>query len=220
MDDKEYQSMIDSVLNQANVVNKISMANKFIRAAAAFKQLIIISFLVFLTACTAVPERAEYWSSSWPPKTVFEAAYESELDNQAQQSADNYMKWIRRFYEGWTFYPEGWDWLTDRVLMGIEDDSQQQLIIEHMYSMGMRISKEWAKSDAHRVINTRHLLVWGETLKLSAARQQELWLAAKVSADIDALLALQLDPSMIQPSRYYADSSAAADADEFDDFEL
>ena len=202
------------------MVNKISMANKFIRAAAVFKQLIIISFLVFLTACTAVPERAEHWSSSWPPKTVFEAAYESELDNQAVQSAEHYMRWIRRFYQGWTFYPEGWDWLTDRVLMGIDDDAQRQQITQHMYSMGMRISKEWAKSSDHRVINTRHLLVWGEALKLSAARDQELWLAVKVSADIDRLLAFELDPSMIKSSRYYADSVPAADSDELDDFDI
>ena len=204
----------------AGVVNKISMINKRNSVSLISKYLILIGFVLLLGACTSVPERAEQWQSSWPPESFFEAAYAAELDNQAVQSAENYMRWIRRFYQGWTFYPEGWDWLTERVLMGIEDDAQRQLITEQMYSLGMRISREWAKSSAHRVINTRHLLVWGETLKLSAARDQELWLAAKVSADIDGLLASAIEPSMIKPSRYYADSASVDDADELDDFDL
>ena len=201
-------------------VNKTSMVNKLNTVRKISKHLILIGFVLLLGACVSVPEKETFWSSAWPPETLFEAAYEAELDNQAVQSADNYIRWIRRFYQGWTFYSEGWDWLTDAVLMGIDDDAQRQQITEQMYSMGMRISREWAKSSNHRVINTRHLLVWGETLKLSAARNQELWLAAKVSADIDALLALELDPSMIKPSRYYADSAPAVDADELDDFDL
>ena len=202
------------------VVNTISMINKLNSVRIISKHLILISFVLLLGACVSVPERAEQWQSSWPPESFFETAYAAELDNQAVQSADNYMLWIRRFYQGWTFYPEGWDWLTERVLIGIEDDAQRQQITQQMYSMGMRISREWAKSSAHRVINTRHLLVWGESLKLSAARDQELWLAVKVSADIDGLLASTIEPSTIQSSRYYADSAPANDADEFDDFDL
>ena len=196
------------------MVNKLSAVNKRIKC------LILIGFVLLLGACVSVPEKEASWSSAWPPETLFEAAYEAELDNQAVQSADNYMRWIRRFYQGWTFYSEGWDWLADRVLMGIDDDAQRQQITQQMYSMGMRISREWAKSSNHRVINTRHLLVWGEALKLSAARDQELWLAVKVSADIDRLLAFELDPSMIKSSRYYADSVPAVDSDELDDFDI
>jgi len=196
------------------MVNKLSAVNKRIKC------LILIGFVLLLGACVSVPEKEASWSSAWPPESLFEAAYEAELDNQAVQSAENYMRWIRRFYQGWTFYPEGWDWLTERVLMGIEDDAQRQQITEQMYSLGMRISREWAKSSAYRVINTRHLLVWGESLKLSAARDQELWLAAKVSADIDGLLASVIEPSMIQSSRYYADSAPTDDADELDEFDL
>ena len=202
------------VVNRASMVNKLSAVNKRIKC------LILIGFVLLLGACVSVPEKEASWSSAWPPESLFEAAYEAELDNQAVQSADNYMRWIRRFYQGWTFYSEGWDWLTDRVLVGIDDDAQRQQITQHMYSMGMRISREWAKSSDHRVINTRHLLVWGEALKLSAARDQELWLAVKVSADIDRLLAFELDPSMIKSSRYYADSVPAVDSDELDDFDI
>ena len=202
------------VVNRASMVNKLSAVNKRIKC------LILIGFVLLLGACVSVPEKEASWSSAWPPESLFVAAYEAELDNQAVQSADNYMRWIRRFYQGWTFYSEGWDWLTDRVLVGIDDDAQRQQITQHMYSMGMRISREWAKSSNHRVINTRHLLVWGEALKLSAARDQELWLAVKVSADIDRLLAFELDPSMIKSSRYYADSVPAVDSDELDDFDI
>ena len=202
------------VVNRASMVNKLSAVNKRIKC------LILIGFVLLLGACVSVPEKEASWSSAWPPESLFVAAYEAELDNQAVQSADNYMRWIRRFYQGWTFYSEGWDWLTDRVLVGIDDDAQRQQITQHMYSMGMRISREWAKSSDHRVINTRHLLVWGEALKLSAARDQELWLAVKVSADIDRLLAFELDPSMIKSSRYYADSVPAVDSDELDDFDI
>jgi len=203
-----------------DAVNKTRMAMKLKTVRKRSKHLILIGFVLLLGACASVPKEETFWSSSWPPESLFEAAYEAELDNQAMQSSDNYMRWIRRFYQGWTFYSEGWDWLTDAVLMGIDDEAQRQQITEQMYSMGMRISREWAKSSNHRVINTRHLLVWGEALKLSAARDQELWLAARVSADIDDLLALELIPSMIKSSRYYADSAPAVDADEFDDFDL
>ena len=208
------------MISMTGVVNTISMINKLNSVNTISKYLILFSFVLLLGACASVPERAEQWQSSWPPESFFETAYAAELDNQAVQSAENYMRWIRRFYQGWTFYPEGWDWLTERVLMGIEDDAQRQQITEQMYSLGMRISREWAKSSAYRVINTRHLLVWGESLKLSAARDQELWLAAKVSADIDGLLASVIEPSMIQSSRYYADSVPTDDADELDEFDL
>lgn len=192
----------------------------------SIKRLILISFSLILLACSTVPERAEPWQSYWPPQATFELAYQADKDNQAVQSADEYTKWIRRFYEGWTFYPEGWDWLTDKVLSGIEDASERRLISEQMYSLGLRISKEWAKSSDYRVINTRHLLVWGNALKLSAAQNQELWLSAKVSADVDSLLALELKPPMIQKSRYYASnvpaaSNVTADSmDEEDDFDI
>ena len=204
----------------SDAVNKTNMVNKLNTVSKRIKYLILIGFIALLGACVSVPEKEVSWSSAWPPESLFVAAYEAELDNQAVQSADNYMRWIRRFYQGWTFYSEGWDWLTDRVLVGIDDDAQRLQITQHMYSMGMRISREWAKSSNHRVINTRHLLVWGEALKLSAARDQELWLAVKVSADIDRLLALELDPSMIKSSRYYADSVPAVDSDELDDFDI
>lgn len=186
----------------------------------SIKQLILMSFSLILLACTTVSERTELWSASWPSQTVFEQAYEADTANQAAQSADEYIKWIQRFYQGWTFYPEGWDWLTDKVLTGVEDTVERRLITEQMYSLGLRISKEWAKSSDYRVINTRHLLVWGNALKLSAARDQELWLSSKVSADVDSLLALELQPPMIQKARYYASSEPASGIDEEDDFDI
>ena len=185
----------------------------------SIRYLILINFSLFLLACTSLPKRAEQWSPSWPPQTVFELAYKADTANQSVQSANNYMTWIQRFYQGWTFYPEGWDWLTAKVLAGVEDAGERRLIAEQMYSLGLRISREWAKSSDYRVINTRHLLVWGNALKLSAARDQELWLSAKVSADVDSLLALQLQPAMIHKSRYYTDSVSATDSEE-DDFDI
>lgn len=186
----------------------------------SFKFLILIVFSLLLLACTTVSERAEQWSPSWPSVAVFELAYQADTANQTVQSADDYIRWIQRFYQGWTFYPEGWDWLTDRVLMGIDDATERRQITEQMFSLGLRISREWAKSSDYRVINTRHLLVWGNALKLSAARDQELWLSAKVSDDVNLLLALELQPSMIQKSRYFAEGVPALEMDEEDDFDI
>ena len=60
------------------MVNKLSAVNKRIKC------LILIGFVLLLGACVSVPEKEASWSSAWPPETLFEAAYEAELDNQGR----------------------------------------------------------------------------------------------------------------------------------------
>ena len=193
----------------------------YLMVSVFFKRFVATVGILLLVACSTVPEVSEQWSPSWPPESAFVQAYQADSDNQASQSVEDYMRWIRRFYEGWTFYPDGWDWITDAVLQNIDSEAERVALKEQIYSIGLRISREWAKDSDYRVINTRHLLVWGESLKLSVAQSQEARLAAKVSMDIDLLMARELDPSVIKMSRYRSGPSQGVDdGDEEDEFDL
>lgn len=186
------------------------------------RSFVLISMVFIVSACTTVSQRTADWQPEWPPVDYFEAQHQADPANAEVQAVDDYVKWVKRFYNGWAFYPDGWDWLTATVMKELDDYPQRLRMKEKMHGMGMRISAEWAKDGNHRVINSQHLLAWADAVKMSVQRNQEELLADKVSADIDLLLAGKLNPSVIRLVRYFPRSKADQDAeDEFassDDF--
>ncbi|MBT8148454.1 MAG: hypothetical protein KJO24_00880 [Gammaproteobacteria bacterium] len=172
-----------------------------------------------LTACVSGPSQQPAWPVQLPAKAVFEQAHRDDAANRAVQSEQEYLKWVKRFYLGWALYPNGWEWLTSSVLRETPDHQKRLHIKEQMYDVGQRIGAEWAKDSRHRYINTAHLMVWGNALKLAIKDGSQLVLASKISADVDALLATHLAPSQIEMSRYFPEHKAvvAKEETDFDD---
>ncbi len=43
-----------------------------------------------------------------PARSVFVAAFNSDLENKKEQELDEYLLWVVRFYQGWELYRNGW----------------------------------------------------------------------------------------------------------------
>ena len=178
--------------------------------------------LVIQAACTTVRPQGE-WPENMPSAIYYAEQYSQGGESLAQvQSLENYYMWVKRFYTGWVLQPQGWHWLPNAVSEAIEEPAQRKRVRDKMALMGRQISAEWAKDSDHRVINTRHLLVWSNAVRLSVRNETEEQLADQVMADVDALLQGQLAPSAISKARY-ADATgfslAAEDYGPDDDFE-
>ncbi|MBT8149886.1 MAG: hypothetical protein KJO62_00685, partial [Gammaproteobacteria bacterium] len=142
-----------------------------------------------LTACATTQRGLPPWPAELPPVEEFLSAHRADAANAAVQNEAEYLKWIKRFYLGWALYPNGWQWLTDTV-MRETPDYQQRLHLKHqMADIGQRIGAEWAKDSRHRYINTSHLMVWGDAVKLAVRKGTQMQLADAISADVDGLLA-------------------------------
>lgn len=183
-------------------------------------KILIASILsLVLSACVSGPQAPPPWPEQLPPQALFQSAHQADAANAAVQGEQEYLKWVKRFYLGWALYPNGWEWLTSSVLRETDDHQERLMIKEQMYSIGQRIGAEWAKDSRHRYIDTSHLMVWGDALKLAIKQGTQLPLAGKISADVDALLAASLRPAQIRMGRYFPEDNSvvAQEGAGFDD---
>ncbi len=177
--------------------------------------------LTLLQACVTAPGSQVSWPAELPPLQYYENYYSHDEGNQLVQTQDDYLKWVKRYYQGWAFYSEGWEWLTAKVLSEVEDYPQRIRLKVKMASIGRRISAEWAKNTDHRAINSQNLLVWRDAVKVSVKRGEEENLADKISYDVDQLLAGLIPPNAIELDNYFPDAEKTIAEDDFamdDDF--
>lgn len=79
-----------------------------------------------------------------------------------------YEDWIRTFFEGSLIVP-GWNAVSRDVLEATPPE-RRDLIRERLAALGDKISREWAKENVTRRIDSTHLQRWGRILK---SRQQQ-----------------------------------------------
>lgn len=175
--------------------------------------------VLLLGGCATLPQDSAVQDANWPQgipeRAYFVEQFEGDKANQSAQSSREYLVWIVRFYEGWALYPKGWNWLTEEVVKSV-DASEREWLIGKMYSIGERISAEWAKDRGHRHVNTNHLLVWGDALKIAVREGSQRDLALKISDDVDGLLAQRIQPDHIDLDRYLSGNAEVA-SEEVDD---
>jgi hypothetical protein len=157
-------------------------------------------YLFLISACTHLKDQ---WPDQVPSRTQFVKTYNSDSVNKSIQTQQEYMLWVQRFYLGWEIYKRGWLKMTDELLAEIDDPQQQKIIEKKMRSLGLKISREWAKKSKQRRIYTRHVAIWGNALLESLDKGESLLLIDKVNEDVNALLAHKLEPKMITENRYY-----------------
>jgi hypothetical protein len=169
------------------------------------KSRVVVSVFVAaaIVGCARTPPSESDWPTGIPPQGYYNEVYDLDAENQDVQSRAEYLTWVIRFYEGWTLYEEGWNWTTARVLDSLEIPEQKARVRAKMAELGARVSAEWSKDAANRHVFTRTISAWGQALLESINRSEEEVLLDKVSADVDALFAGELDSDDIVYERYY-----------------
>ncbi len=156
-------------------------------------------YVLMLSACatTVTPEN---WPDGAPPYQHFVETYRSDEANQAHQSEDDYLLWVRRFYEGRPGIL-GWNDITDSVTQDM--DSSQRSTVDGLGSaLGRRIAAEWAKANEVRRIDTAMLSLWGSIMVTAEAPEDRLEAMQAIDRDTRALLEGELPPTQITEERY------------------
>ena len=164
---------------------------RFLTAATAW--------LLLLTAC-ATTVNPENWPARAPDWQRFADAYERDAENRAHQTRDEYLLWIRRFYEG---RPGVVGWLdTTEILMEDLAPAQQPLVRDTARQLGQRIAAEWARDNAVRRIDTAMLSLWGSIMVASPTPEDRVAAMRAIDRDTRALLSGDLNAQQITEERY------------------
>lgn len=161
------------------------------------------------TACIRAPVDEADWPDELPPIRYYQDAYAQDQGNREIQPFESYLNWVRRFYQGWKLYPDGWLSTSRDIVHGIDDPDAKQRLDAKLAELGKLISAEWAKNSADRAIRSRELSVWGQALLKSVNNDEEEHLVDRISGDVNALLAGRLEPTDIELQRYYDVSTDA-----------
>ncbi len=157
--------------------------------------------ICLLHACSSTPTNLAPNSINIPNKSYFVDYYQQDLEHQKVLSKKDYLTWVHRFYFGWPLYPRGWIKATEELTQPLPIE-QQAKARKKMSSIGNLVAPEWAKNKAFRVINTRHLSIWGNSIRNSSAKGMQLILLESILLDVNALLNGSLQPSDISYKRY------------------
>lgn len=161
----------------------------------------VLAGLLALQGCSTVVERTEGWPESLPAREYFSQVYEADVLNAAAQTEEQYLIWVRRFYEGSELYAWGYLDLESLVLDGMEGAAAVRLK-RKLDAVGLQIGAEWAKHRSERLVNTGMLSVWADAIQSAAASGQSEAVTDRISADLTALLSGELPEAAIGPDRY------------------
>lgn len=168
-----------------------------------FRLALIGLLTLALIGCVGPRQASENWPESLPPLSFFKEFYYADRKNQEQQTLNNYLRWVRNFYQGFELYRQGWNDFVPEVLADIEDPQKKAEVERQLYYLGRDISAEWGKYDEKRRVRTRHLSVWGNAMRTAMAEGEVLEIINKVEQDVEALLNQTLDPKEIRAERYF-----------------
>lgn len=162
---------------------------------------ILLLLTVLLSSCAMIG--AGPWPDGAPPRAFFERQYAADAANQARQSQADYLGWVERFYTGVDPVP-GWLEMSRQVLEALAPPRRAE-VEPRLYELGGRMSAEWAKDNAVRQVDTRMANVWRDALLEARAQNDIPAFLERVDADIDGLLAGELESDAIHFERYYVD---------------
>lgn len=180
----------------------------------SFKLLLMVVLALLITAC-ATPIKKSEWPTGLPPYDFFQSYYRKDPAHMQVNPEQSYLKWIKNFYLGSIYYPKGWLDVTRDVLATLPDDKDKKIANEKLYLVGKGSSAEWAKDRNHRLINLHTVIVWGNAINESLVRKQQISTLDKILNDINALLAKEIESSVIKLERYFPKIDVAADEDLF-----
>lgn len=166
---------------------------------------ILFAIALGLSGCVAQTAKESTGFAQLPGNEYFLKLYRQDKGNNTIQSLDEYLNWVRCFYEGTDLYPYGWRSITQTVLQKIDSPDMKNVVRGRMAQLGMLISGEWAKNNQTRLINSRQVSIWGNALIKSLEQGKILDLIEQVNADMENLLARKISADVITEDRFYAE---------------
>ncbi|MEO0442708.1 MAG: hypothetical protein AAFZ92_03070 [Pseudomonadota bacterium] len=159
--------------------------------------------LIALNSACSVQHQtnADAWPHELPPKQYFVDYHYSE--GQPSSTQDKYLLWVKRFYMGWELYRPGWLAASNDLVATLPSQAERKLAKEKTTLIGQLVAREWAKENRDRIIDTRHLSIWGNALNQSIVKQEQLSMLGKILDDVKTLLNEELQPQHIVAFRYY-----------------
>lgn len=157
--------------------------------------------LTLLLLCSCVSQNPGSWPETIPQQEFFVDAYSADPVNRDRQTQQEYLGWIRSFYQGSLVYQNGWLEVEAAVLASVQIEGRDHLDSQ-LTELGVAIASEWAKHNDVRRIDSRMLGLWGSVLQLAANFQQQRQSIEVINDDVDALLTGSIGQSDIQDARY------------------
>ncbi|MED5530385.1 MAG: hypothetical protein VYA99_08515 [Pseudomonadota bacterium] len=154
-----------------------------------------------LTLCACRSADLPNWPPELPVQHYFVTAYQSDTKNKADQSQQEYLRWVISFYEGNLMVPTGWLYIQNVVVMSARPERKEEVEI-HLTALGGKIAAEWAKANELRAIDSRMLGIWGSVLQLAKGPEQQHETIQLISEDVSSLLDKDLLAEEIQNARY------------------
>ena len=140
-----------------------------------------------LTLCACRSADLPNWPPELPVQHYFVTAYQSDTKNKADQSQQEYLRWVISFYEGNLMVPTGWLYIQNVVVMSARPERKEEVEI-HLTALGGKIAAEWAKANELRAIDSRMLGIWGSVLQLAKGPEQQHETIQLISEDVSSLL--------------------------------
>jgi hypothetical protein len=104
----------------------------------------------------------------------FKNEYSQDRENQKKQKLEEYLEYVRQFYEGTTIMLQripGWNSRVQEILSVLKSEEEKSRTKAKLEGLGKRIAVEWAKDNAVRKISTNDVKRWGS--ELEKAREEE-----------------------------------------------
>jgi hypothetical protein len=155
-----------------------------------------------ITACSNAPDK-NHWAREIPSENFLSAYYQQDIPHQTALSERDYLMWVNRFYFGWKLYRRGWIQATEELVNSLPKTQDKQHAKRLMLDIGNLIGPEWAKNKKYRLINTRHLGIWGDAINASIVHHQQITTLNNIMNDAKALLKKDITSRLIVADRYY-----------------
>ena len=160
--------------------------------------------LIALFGCSGSPVTEDDWPVEIPPRELFVQVYENDAANQEVQSRKDYLVWVRRFYQGWVVYSNGWLKMSQDLVEELPMD-QRAAANNRIAEIGLKIAPEWAKEKKDRYIFTDMVAVWGEGLLEALNRGDVFQYMELVEQDLELLKQRKIARQDIFLQRYFPD---------------
>lgn len=167
------------------------------------KLLLILMIITAVSGCSTISAMKK-WPEEMPAKSIFVEAYnEQKAAGSNNNSLQNHLLWVKRYYLGSVIYPLGWNRMTEMLTDTLENINEKEEIRRRMYTLGVTICLEWAKNNDVRKIDSAAIATWGNALQTATELREQSVFISKVENDVQALLDGDLDRKQIERERYY-----------------
>lgn len=187
------------------------MKNVVTKLLRNYHLILLCSVYIFISGC-ATSITPESWPTTMPDRDIFVQSWAAQNEaGKNDNSIENHLLWVRRFYEGSLLSPIGWTSMSERVVGSLSNEQDQEFMHRRLFDLGIDICTEWAQNSDVRKINTANVAVWGGAIRTAIEQNEQFEYLSLIETDVNALIDGTLMSSQISRERYYP-------AEDFDDF--